>query len=75
MQCSSPRFISGFLIDEESMFRWVLVRQKNAVITEEKLNENGARLELLPHKSVTRLSQQARVLTTIAWRVIKKLYL
>lgn len=55
------------------MFRWVL--DKNAVVTEEKLKEIEARLELLPHKFMTRLSQQAQVLGTTAWRVIKKLCL
>jgi hypothetical protein len=43
------------------------------VLTEEILDEIGARLEHLPHRSLTRLAQQAQVSTRGAWRTIREL--
>jgi hypothetical protein len=47
----------------------------NAVLTEEMLDEIGARLEHWPRKSLARLVQQAQVSKTTAWRATKNLYI
>jgi hypothetical protein len=48
---------------------------QNDVLTEETLNETGARLEHLPRKSLAQLAQQAQVSKTTAWRATKNLHL
>jgi hypothetical protein len=45
------------------------------VLTEETLDEIGARLEHSPRKSLVRLAQQAQVSKTTAWRATKNLHL
>jgi hypothetical protein len=42
--------------------------RQNAVLTDETLDEIGARLEHSPRKSLARLAQQAQVSKTTAWR-------
>jgi hypothetical protein len=49
--------------------------RQNAVLTEETLDEIGARLEHSPLKSLARLAQQAQVSKTTAWRATKNLHL
>jgi hypothetical protein len=49
--------------------------RQNAVLTEETLDENGARLEHLPCKSLARLAKQAQVSKTTTWRATKNLHL
>jgi hypothetical protein len=49
--------------------------RQNAVLTKETLDENEARLEHSPRKSLARLAQQAQVSKTTAWRATKKLHL
>jgi DNA-binding MurR/RpiR family transcriptional regulator len=49
--------------------------RQNAVLTEEMLDEIGARLEHLPCTSLARLAQQAQVSKTTAWRATKNLHL
>jgi hypothetical protein len=49
--------------------------RQNAVLTEETLDEIGARLEHSPCKSLARLAQQAQVSKTTAWRATKNLHL
>jgi hypothetical protein len=49
--------------------------RQNAVLTEETLDEIGARLEHSPRKSLARLAQQAQVSKTTAWRATKNLHL
>jgi hypothetical protein len=49
--------------------------RQNALLTEETLDETGARLERSPHKSLAQLAQQAQVLKTTAWRATKNLHL
>jgi hypothetical protein len=49
--------------------------RQNAVLTEETPDETGARLEHSPHKSLARLTQQAQVSKTRAWRATKNLHL
>jgi hypothetical protein len=49
--------------------------RQNAVLTEEMLDEIGARLEHSPCKSLAWLSQQAWVLKTKGWRATKNLHL
>jgi hypothetical protein len=48
---------------------------QNAVLTEETLDETGARLEHSPRKSLAQLAQQAQVSKTTAWRATKNLHL
>jgi hypothetical protein len=45
------------------------------MLTEEMLDEIGARLKHSPRKFLARLSQQAQVLKTAAWRATKNLHL
>jgi hypothetical protein len=52
----------------------IYIRQ-NAVLTMEKADETGARLEYVPCKSLTQLIQQAEVSMTTVWRVTIKLHL
>jgi hypothetical protein len=47
--------------------------RQNAVLTEETLDEIGARFEHSPRKSLARLAQQAQVSKTTAWRATKNL--
>jgi transposase len=49
--------------------------RQNAVLTDETLDEIGARLEHSPRKSLTRLAQQAQVSKTTVWRATKNLHL
>jgi hypothetical protein len=49
--------------------------RQNAVLTEETLDEIGARLEHSPRKSLTQLPQQGHVSKTTAWRATENLYL
>jgi hypothetical protein len=49
--------------------------RQNAVLTEETLDEIGARLEHSPHKSLAQFAQQAQVSKTTAWRATKNLHL
>jgi hypothetical protein len=49
--------------------------RQNAVLTEETLDEIRAILEHSPRKSPARLSQQAQVSKTTAWRATKNLHL
>jgi hypothetical protein len=49
--------------------------RQNAVLTEEMLEETGARLEHSPRKSLARLGQQAQVSKTTARRAAKNLHL
>jgi nitrogen-specific signal transduction histidine kinase len=49
--------------------------RQNTVLTEETLDETGARLEHSPRKSLARLAQQAQVSKTTAWRATKNLHL
>jgi hypothetical protein len=49
--------------------------RQNAVLTEETLDEIGARLENSPRKSLARLAQQAQGSKTTAWRATKNVYL
>jgi hypothetical protein len=46
--------------------------RQNSVLTEETLDETGARLEHSPQKSLARLAQQVQVSKTTAWRATKK---
>jgi hypothetical protein len=55
---------TGSLIDEK-------YTRQNSVLTKEKLNEIGGRLEHSPCKSMVQLSQQAQVSTTTAWKATK----
>jgi hypothetical protein len=48
---------------------------QNAVLTEETLDETGARLDHSPRKSLARLAQQAQVSKTTAWRATKNLHI
>jgi hypothetical protein len=45
------------------------------VLTEETLDETGARLEHSPRKSLAQLAKQAQVSKTTAWRATKNLHL
>jgi hypothetical protein len=45
--------------------------RQTAVLTEEVLDEIGARLERSPRKSLARFAQQAQVSKTTAWRATK----
>jgi hypothetical protein len=45
--------------------------RQNAVLTEEMLDKIGARLENSPRKSQARISQQAQVSKTTAWKATK----
>jgi hypothetical protein len=47
--------------------------RQNAVLTEEMLDEIGARLEHSPCKSLAQLAQQVQVSKTTAWRATKNL--
>jgi inhibitor of nuclear factor kappa-B kinase subunit alpha len=49
--------------------------RQNAVLTEEVLDEIGARLEHSPPKSLARLAQEVKVSTTTAWKATKILHL
>jgi hypothetical protein len=49
--------------------------RQNAVLTEEMLDEIGARLEQSPRKSLARKAQQAQISKTTAWRETKNLHL
>jgi hypothetical protein len=49
--------------------------RQNVVLTEETLDEIGARLEHSPRKSLARLAQQAQVSKTTAWRATINLHL
>jgi hypothetical protein len=49
--------------------------RQNAVLTEEMLDETGARLEHSPCKFLARLAQQAQVSKTTAWRATKNSHL
>jgi hypothetical protein len=46
-------------------------KHNSPVLTEEMLDETGARLEHSPRKFMTRLTQQAQVSTTTAWNATK----
>jgi hypothetical protein len=48
--------------------------RQNAVLTEETLDEIGARLEHSLRKSLARLAQQAQLSKTTAWRATKNLH-
>lgn len=48
--------------------------RQNSVLTEVKRKRNWARLEHSPHKSLTRLAQQAKVSTTVAWTMTGYVY-
>jgi hypothetical protein len=49
--------------------------RQNVVLTEETLDEIGARLEHSPRKSLARLAQQAQVSKITTWRATKNLHL
>jgi hypothetical protein len=49
--------------------------RQNAVLTEEMLDETGARLEHSPRKSLARSAQQAQISRTTGCKVTKNLYL
>jgi hypothetical protein len=49
--------------------------RQNTVLTEETLDETGARLKHSPRKSLARLAQKAQVSKTTAWRETKNLHL
>jgi hypothetical protein len=48
--------------------------RQNAVLTEETLDEIGARLKYSPRKSLARLAQHVQVSKTTAWRATKNLH-
>jgi hypothetical protein len=49
--------------------------RETAVLTEKALEENGARSEHSPRKSLTRLAQETQASTTTAWSATEKLRL
>jgi hypothetical protein len=58
----------GFITDRKPL-------KRNRVLTEEKLDEIGLRLENSPKKSLRRLAQQSGVSVGSAWKATKLLHI
>jgi hypothetical protein len=58
----------GILIDTEPL-------KRNRVLSEEKLNDNGHRLENSPRKFLQRLAQQSGVSVGSSWTATKLLHI